>query len=196
SYYYSHFVLRVGDCAAEILGQIAGRSFYTRRSTSGAMLKDGDALEVRRRAEAWWAEFQRDGERQSLVAGVAAGDDNSHTQADRLGDRYPADALAAIRTGVGRAMPHVRIALVLQAARLSGPEVDEFLRAEMAGPTLDLRVTAATRLLERGYGDVVEAMRAEWQRLDPRENYPEGGGALAEFLIRWSGRREAIDDVI
>jgi hypothetical protein len=49
NFYFSHFVLRVGDCAEAILERIAGRRFWEPRSTSAAMLKDGQLEEVRKR---------------------------------------------------------------------------------------------------------------------------------------------------
>lgn len=57
-FYFSHYVLRVGDCAQAIISRIAGRRFYRRRSTSGAMVKDGQVEQTRRDIQAWWSEFQ------------------------------------------------------------------------------------------------------------------------------------------
>ncbi|HVC92304.1 MAG TPA: hypothetical protein VND64_01375 [Pirellulales bacterium] len=57
-FYFSHFVLRVGDCAEQIISRIAGRGFYQRKTTSGAMLKDDQVKAVKAEIEAWYAEFR------------------------------------------------------------------------------------------------------------------------------------------
>ena len=60
---FSHTVLTVGDCAAQILNQIAGKAFYQPKSTSSYLSKDGDVVQVRRDAEAWWNEVNGKGQK-------------------------------------------------------------------------------------------------------------------------------------
>ena len=86
NFYFSHTVLTVGDCAAFILNRIAGKAFYTPQSTSSYLSKDGNVAQVRKDAQAWWAEFQQKGEKQTLVDATAAGDP---AQAQLLCQRYP-----------------------------------------------------------------------------------------------------------
>jgi hypothetical protein len=84
NFHFSHFVLRVGDCALAILERIAARSFWEPRSTSAAMLKDGQAPAAKAKVQAWWQEFQKKGETRMLIQGTEAGDDASPAQAERL----------------------------------------------------------------------------------------------------------------
>src|SRR5262249_32673969 len=83
-FYFSHHVLRVGDCSLAVLERIACRSFWEGKYTNAAMIKDGEEKETRKRVQAWWDEFQRKGEKRMLVEGTEAGDWNSIRQADRL----------------------------------------------------------------------------------------------------------------
>jgi hypothetical protein len=53
---FSHYVLRVGDCAAAILELIAGQEFFVPRSTFSYMSKDGLEAEVRAKVNRWWEE--------------------------------------------------------------------------------------------------------------------------------------------
>jgi hypothetical protein len=54
--YSSYYVMRIGDGAREILEDITGKSFWTRLNTSGSMIKDGQAKEVREEYLKWWKE--------------------------------------------------------------------------------------------------------------------------------------------
>jgi hypothetical protein len=54
---YSHYVLRVGDCAVAILEQIAGRQFLG-RTRHASMIKAGAEHRVREEVLKWWAEVE------------------------------------------------------------------------------------------------------------------------------------------
>ena len=97
--YFSHFVLRVGDCAEAILSRIAHRPFYAQTS-DGAMLKDGQGEATKRKVQEWWSKMQQKGEKQLLVETVASGDEDAAEQAERLVEKYPDAALAALAQGV------------------------------------------------------------------------------------------------
>jgi hypothetical protein len=51
---FSHYVLRIGDCAVEILEQIAGRQFFASSGSFSYMLKDGMEKRVRAEVMKWW----------------------------------------------------------------------------------------------------------------------------------------------
>jgi hypothetical protein len=55
---FSHYVVRVGDCAVEILEQIAGRRFWTETTTHSYVLKDGLENEVRAEVISWWEQVR------------------------------------------------------------------------------------------------------------------------------------------
>lgn len=164
-FYFSHFVLRVGDCALAIIERIAGRSFYKRRSTSSEMVKNGEASPVKKEVAAWWKGFQKKGEKQSLLDAVSAGDDNSPAQATVLLKKYPEAVLTAIIAGTRNAKrPWVRQQMVRIAAGIKGDSPVPFLLEELGnGPTLASRVQAALGLHRRGRTEAVEAMIREWE---------------------------------
>ncbi len=191
---FSHYVLRVGDCAAAILSRISGKDFYVPRSTSGAMWKDGEADSVKLAVLEWWKEIETKGEEESLVAGVAVGDRDSMGQARKLIKHYPDRALGALTAGLSRADDAwVRTDLVGLLADLPGdaPALLSFLQIEMEhGPFLSSRVAAARGLLGRGKPEALPALIEEF-RLLPNGGLTQGTDELLRLLVR-SGDPEAI----
>src|SRR5262249_20699457 len=100
NFFFSHQVLNVGDCAREILGRITGRHFW---AGSPRMPRDQRAAETKKQYQAWWAEFQKKGEKQMLIEGVQAGDYHSLRQGRMLLERYPDAALDALVQGGAKA---------------------------------------------------------------------------------------------
>ncbi|MBI4615604.1 MAG: hypothetical protein HY720_18445 [Planctomycetes bacterium] len=189
-----HHVLRVGDCAKEVLERISGRSFYVRSSTSGYMSRDGAAGSVREQAEAWWKELQSKGETQVLVEAVEKGDRNSPEAAERLLKLAPDRALSPILTGLANAKESwPRAALVRVLGDIPGDEAAKALREEASrGPFLDARISAAWGLLPRSSEEAVGLMVKEWT------SGPEPGplddwthDALVDFLAD-CGRVEGV----
>ncbi len=191
NFYFSHHVLYVGDCAEQILSRIANRSFYQRRHTNAAMMKDGDSMTVKAQVEEWWREFKQKGERQVLLEGTIAGDENSPKQARQLIAKFPADALEAIRQGTANATsPWVRNQFIELSSSL-GEAANVYLNDVMAkAPALKNRVKAATHLAEHNRPVAVEAMIAEWKALTKKESkstskhgtMDEGTSDLIRFL--------------
>jgi protein-S-isoprenylcysteine O-methyltransferase Ste14 len=73
SFYFSHHVLRVNDCALAILEQIAGRRFWSPSSTFSYMSKDKQAPETKRKIQAWYAQVQSEELRPYCLALYGAG---------------------------------------------------------------------------------------------------------------------------
>jgi hypothetical protein len=191
-FYFSHFVLRVGDCAEQIISRIAGRSFYQPKSTYAAMLKDGEAAGVKAEVLAWYAELQHKGEKQLLIEATAKGDRNSPGQAERLLAKYPEAAFPALVAGTRSAEDDwTRAALVGLAGKLPGDGPLSLLLAEAKdGPSVACRLAAARCLHERGRPEGVAAMIAEWNRERPASQ-EEPLESVAGFLAGCN-RREAI----
>lgn len=187
-FYFSHFVLRVGDCSVAVLERIAGRSFWTARTTSAAMLKDGQAPAAKKAVEAWWRDVQKKGEKAVLIEATKAGDDNSRAQAERLAEKYPDDALAAIRAGARRTEREwTRTSLVAIAGKLKGDTPVAFLREELKSPVPSARVAAAQGLLDRDLAEAVKAMIRDWE-----QNGNSGVRSdLISFLL-WCSKEEAV----
>jgi hypothetical protein len=168
-FYFSHYVLRVGDAAQQILERIAGRSFYERRSTSGAMVKDGAAGKVKEQVKAWYAELQKKGEKRLLEEATLKGDDNSPRQGKRLLERHPEAALAALVSGAKASRDSwVRAKLVQLVGEVRDDACLPFLLAELKdGPFRDSRLAAARGLHGHGRPEGVSAMIAEWEGRRP-----------------------------
>ncbi len=84
NFYFSHHVLRVGDCSRIILEQIANRKFRARGGLAKQQVID------------WWAAVESKGEKAVLIEAVEAGDHNSVYQAAQLIEKYPDIALPSI----------------------------------------------------------------------------------------------------
>lgn len=183
-FYFSHTVLCVGDCAEQILSQIAGRSFYNAVSTSGYMHQDQQAAATKAAASAWYAELQAKGEKQLLLDETATGDDRAVYQAARLTDKYPDDALPALIAGARKSKePWTRARLVALAGATKGDAPITFLLDELKnGPTRDCRLAAAVALHGRGRPEAVTAMIVEWNRPRDDEEDRFGRDDLVGFL--------------
>jgi hypothetical protein len=187
NFYFSHHVLRIGDCAEKILERIAGRSFWVRKTSNSAMLKDREDLATKKKIEAWWHEFQEKGEKQMLIDGVRSGHYDSPEQAKRLVNKYPDSAVPAIRQGVKSApRDWTARSLVEVAAEIKGEPATTFLREQLHGSYLVCRVAAARGLLDRSRDEAIDAMIAEWNKA----RNEEGQEDLINFLL-WCGKAEA-----
>jgi hypothetical protein len=168
-FYFSHYVLRVGDCAEQIITRIAGRSFYQRYSTSGAMVKDSEAASVKKRVQDWYEELKKNGAQRMLVEATEKGDWQSVAQAKMLLKRYPDAASASILAGAKAAKEDwARTELVKIAAQIKGDGPLPFLLSEVKdGPFLGSRLAAAEALHKRGRSEGVTAMIVEWNHPRP-----------------------------
>jgi hypothetical protein len=183
NFYFSHHVLRVGDCALAIIERIAGRSFYERRTTNSEMQKDNETAATKKGIERWWADVQKKGERQVLIEGTIAGDWNSYLQAQRLVAKYPDAALDAIINGIHAASePYVQSSLISVMSGIKDDSPLSFLRDELKnGPTLEVRQAAAEELFNRSIPEAVPAMVAEWRKLVADQGGVRGGNVI-QFL--------------
>jgi hypothetical protein len=205
NFYFSHYVLRVGDCALAVLERITARSFWQASSTFSYLTKDNKAAEAKKKVQAWYDEFQKKGEKRMLIEAVERGDRDSHHQATLLLERYPDEALPALKAGIKAAKDSwSRDLLVASVAGIKGDSPLPLLLAEVKeGPYSYGRVVAAKSLHQRGRPEGVAAMIAEWQgeRPEPkpepgvkRDEVEEPGAGLssiAEFLAT-CGKVEAI----
>ena len=168
-FFFSHFVLTVGDCAEAVLARIAGRNFWVAYTTSASMQKDGQTTATRRAIEAWWRGVRGKGGKAMLIKGVRAGGDDSLEQARRLTALDPGASLTALAVGIRAAKSHwVRRWLVEAIAEIKTDAAAMALRREMKQcASLHGRVAAATELFRRGENDTVLAMIGEWKKWKP-----------------------------
>ena len=167
-FYFSHHVLRVGDCAEQILSRIANRGFYNGRTTNSAMIKDGEQATVNEQIETWWNEVQKKGEKQFLIEETMRGDRNALQQARRLLERYPDDALGAIVHGARSSnAAWIRSGMIELAASLGEPATT-FLMAEMNNaPDLSNRIRAARHIAKQSLQMAIDAIVREWKHAKP-----------------------------
>ena len=138
----SYYLLCYGDCCQQIFESTSGHSIFDRRYSNGYPIKDGKGKECRAEAERWWREYQRKGEKQMLIEGVEAGDDDSNEQARRLVARYPEAALEPI---VKSAHKHKKATLLDIAGNIKDDRVLPFMIEELQSPDQDMRIAAARR---------------------------------------------------
>jgi hypothetical protein len=187
-------VMRVSDFAQHILEFMSGRNFFARRTDDGRLVNGTS----RQQAEAWWAERQAKGEKQTLIDQIAARQ-SGQTAVRQVVERYPDAALDAINAGIRVAgNDFERGELVALASGLQGDAVMAFLRSKLApGADVPSQIAAATILFQRGQPEAIPAMIEAWRNIQPRlpanqaNAYDEVGG-LITFLAK-SGDAGAID---
>ena len=201
NFYFSHHVLRVGDCAERILCRIAGRSFYQRTYTNGAMAKDGQATSIKKQIEAWWKEVKTKGEEQVLIEAVMTGDDNSSNQAQVLVKKYPDSAVEAIRKGLAKSTREwTSKRLIAVLAQHGSDKAEELIRQQLLnGKKLPIRITAAQALMRTGRSQLaIERMLHEWKNYSPDAtrdySFDDPEGQIAVFLLH-AGSSQAVKSV-
>jgi hypothetical protein len=161
NFYFSHHVLRVGDCSVAILERIAARDFRK----GNHMTKDNGVPATRKAVKAWWEAIQVKGEKQWLIEATKRGDSASPLHAKGLLEKYPDEVLPAIVTGVKAAEEReTREMLVAVACSIKDDSAVPFLLRELKeGPNSYGRVRAARSLHQRGRPEGVSAMIEQWQ---------------------------------
>jgi hypothetical protein len=192
-HFFSHYVLRIGDCAGAILERIAGVSFG-----AGSNHQYGSVVKVKKEVAAWWQEFQKKGEKQQLSDATMAGTVSYH-QLERLVRKYPDAAFEAIAKGLpATKIDWMRSNLIITLCALDAKRAVPVLREELRGPFLLTRVQAARQLLRQGDETGLAALLEEWAKFDPgAEQDPfgrDGFEQLIDVLAR-SGRKKAVDAV-
>ncbi len=185
-YRFSHYPLCIGDAAEAILEKIASRRFDPSYGSILGVTRGAHRAAVKADARRWWAAYQDRGEQTVLAEIVSHGTRNSVTSAERLVERYPEAALAAIQEGFRKASDEeIRRDLVRLACRVHGDAVKAFLKNELTtSHEFSVRVAAAVGLRERGDIDCVSMMMEEWKR-DRGSDAPEdwfNGDPLISFL--------------
>jgi hypothetical protein len=180
SFFFSHEILTIGDCAKQILYEITGESFDPPR------------------ARAWWEQFQQKGEKQMLIDAISSGAENPYPIVSKLKSKWPEAVEPALLVGADKAQAEMKPVFIRTLANLDSPAATERLRRFMReDPGLWNRVAAARALVDRNDPEAAPAMLAEWthfsqEPLDPFGNeVPNKFEALTGCLIA-SGNVAAI----
>jgi hypothetical protein len=160
----SYHTLTYGDCCQQIFEAIALTSIYERSTSNGYPHRDGVAKQCKERAQAWWKDFQKKGEKQVLTEGVSLGRRNSDWQAERLIEKYPDAAFVPLAAGIRAAKEEwIRSNMLNSLRGLKDDRVVPFLKEEAKGPFLRTRVNACVGLLERGQEEAIGLLVSEWK---------------------------------
>ena len=186
-FYFSHYVLRVGDCVQSILTRITGKSMYSRTYTNGYMLKDNQESEAKTIARAWWQNFQLKGEKVVLSEAVEKADYESITAAERLLKKFPDSALSPIKKALAKSKDdYVRGSLLDILSKLKTNDVTKLFLEEIKKPGLYAKIQAAYELHERKKSEALELMIKEWQSVKADDNNLDG---LVSFLLHVNNKK-------
>ncbi len=165
-FHYSHYVVRAGNAAAEVLGEITGQRF-----SRGADGTKSSPDQRRKRWRQWWETFSKDGVDAGLAAEVRRGGADAWSAAKRLVERDPRAALRVLLEGVANAKEgHARSSLVDLMAQVPGQEQLAFMQLELRERHgLHDRLRAARWLDRHGHREGFEAVHALWESVRTQE---------------------------
>ena len=157
-------VLTVGDYALAIIERITGKTFYPPVSSSAPMSYMKKNGEVRKAVEAWWADFQKKGEKEMLIEGTEAGDVSSPAEGTLLIERYPDAALQPLIKGTSAATDKwTKKSLFELFDKIYSTNAESFLEEEMNSGD-DAPYFAAARVLYRhGNSEALPVMIHRWE---------------------------------
>src|SRR5262249_48191679 len=139
----SYYTLTYGDCCQQIFEAIALHSIYEMKGAGGYPTRDGLGKQCKERAEKWWQEFQKKGEKQVLIEATIRADRDSYLNAERLVKKFPEVAFEPLRDGIRAAKEDWTRSNMLNYMReLKDDRVVAFLREQADGPGLVARVNA------------------------------------------------------
>ena len=181
-FYFSHQVLRISECAQQIITAIADRDLREPRETEP----------FKTRASTWYAELKKKGEKRYLIDEVEAGGQSASDLASQLVAKYPEVAMPALIAGARHASDaRIRATLIHTVGRIPGDDPLPFLLDELQnGSTRSGRLAAAQGLHAHGRREGVTSMIAEWNK-SPDEEHDPFGDDIVSFLVT-SGRVDAI----
>lgn len=196
-FHFSHTVLTVGDCAQQILNAIGGQRFYAPRSTSGYMSRDDEIAATKKVVQAWWDEFQKKGEQQSLIDAISSGEKDPGPLVDKL---RKLDALAADRSilaGAPKSKEHAEGFIRHLAQIKEQAATDQLLARMKVDVDLHIRLAAAARLLGKDHPDALPAVIHEWKRFERGDGHgPRRDFELMGKILRASGKEIAMKELV
>ena len=176
----TYFKLAYGDCCQQIIEAIALHPIYT---TGRYPIREGQGKLCKQRAQEWWSEFRKKGEKQVLIEATRRVDDSSGANAQRLIAKYPEAAFEVVRDAIWPPKTAGRdFTLASYLGGLKDDRVIQFMREEAKGPYLFTRVRAIEFLLQRGQGDGLTLLIDEAAKLD--RDREEWDHYLQDSLLR------------
>jgi hypothetical protein len=149
-YVFTDRVLRVGDCAEQILARIAGRRSFADRTSRGAeLMREGNASRTRSTVLEWFAIAREKGELQVLSESVADGGFFCEGQAEILAIKHGKLGLPALVAGMqaratSQTSPETQWRLLRFVHRIPGEDATAYLIKQTRGnPAIVNRFVAA-----------------------------------------------------
>ena len=175
-------IYTVKDGAKKALELIAHRDF---RGETPEKLKEA--------VREWLSEIQGTSEQAILMKGVRKGDQDSSKQAAVLIQKYPKEALAALKDGYSACrVEHFRSQLVEQLRALPGQETTDFIRhVAMNDKDFEVRMVAVKLLIRRDVESGLQLAKMEWKALPKMDMFGFGINSLIDILYT-SGQPEAV----
>lgn len=163
-FHFSHTILTIGDCAQQILSRMTGQNFYSPGSTSGYMSNEDKMLAVQKAARGWYATYQKKGLRQMLVDDLSAGEIPPDSLVAQLKAVDPSAVEAAVLAGAANASRDwiVRQFISQLDGINNGKTTGALVNLMKTHTNLEVRVDAATCLLNRDHPEALPAVLHEW----------------------------------
>jgi hypothetical protein len=164
SFFFSHTILTIGDCAQQVLARISGQNFYSPGSTSGDMSNEDKMLAVQQAARKWWEEYQQKGKKQMLVDSIASGKTSPDSLVQQLQAEAPDAVADAVLRGAEKAQtPWLLRQFIDQLSSLKSPSATAMLLKLMQkDKRLEVRLDAAAQLLNQDHPKALPAILREW----------------------------------
>ncbi len=168
----------IGSRAETIFSQITSENFNSLYKNQSSYLGVKDYQRV---AWAWWADFQKRGEKGVLIERTKKGDRDSLAFGERLFETYPTETLPALIVGFENAKdPAIRASFIKQLANFRVHKVTQLTRSAMWNDqSLQVRLAALRERCEEGDLEALKAMLSIW-------NHPEG----------WNGDSREKDELV
>ena len=145
-FYFSHHVLRIGDCAERIIERISGGAIQSLRYRDPDDNK-GRSTTFRSRAGRWLQDIHDKGEKQVLIELTLNADEASPEQAHQLIEKHPQIALKHIQTAIGKTKSDWVAERLIDAAAKLGKAAAPFFEEELkSSKSRRLRIVLANYL--------------------------------------------------
>lgn len=148
----SYYQLRVGDCCEQIFTAITGYSIYRARTTSSAMVKDGDAPASKEKALQWWAE-RKGGGAESYYVDALGKPELATTAATKLLAMDRSKHLPRLLGILEKGPRESRNAILSPLGPHLGKEQEKWIEAVLADPDAEPVISAARILWDHWRSD-------------------------------------------
>ncbi|MCD4655941.1 MAG: hypothetical protein K8S87_00205 [Planctomycetes bacterium] len=180
---YRHMLY--SDVCIQIFEKISGIKIWDRPTLGNSTKKDDEKTDPKEKAQAWWDNYQKKGDKKYLMEEIMKGEGNVYFYGKKYLMRYPKDAFEVIVKGIENAKNYrTRSDLVEILAKIDGEATINFLIEEAKNAKeLYNRVTAASLLHKDGRKDGLEILINEMNNFTAKKG-DSGAYRLLQFLCK------------